>query len=160
MKDLWIVNSQKVTLVDDDIYEQLTKHRWRFDGNGYIVRQGKVYEGDMYKKTISLHREVMGFSDSMIDHIDGDVLNNTRSNLRPCNKSTNSMNSSKQKRETSSKYKGVSLFKRTNKYSAYIKKNGKRRHLGYFLTEDEAAMAYNSAAKELFGEFARLNEVL
>ena len=61
-------------------------------------------------------------------------------------------------KNSSSKFKGVSWHKRDQKWQAYITINKKRKYLGYFNNEKEAAKIYNAAAKELFGEFARINK--
>jgi hypothetical protein len=99
--------------------------------------------------------ERMGLSGE-IDHIDGNPLNNRRSNLRSCTRSQNEANAPKHtSRGDTSKYKGV--CKRGDKWIAQIKSNGKMRQIGRFSDEDEAAKAYDKAALETFGEFARLN---
>lgn len=90
------------------------------------------------------------------DHRDGNGTNNQRYNLRVTDTLHNSRNSAKRK-HTSSIFKGVHLFTRTEKWQAYISPNGKRIHLGYFDNELDAAQAYDVAAREHFGEFARLN---
>jgi len=140
-----------IALVDDDKLEQVLQYSWWLDGDGYALT---VIEG----RRILMHHIVYG-EKVMLDHKNGNRLDNTLANLRPCNKSTNAMNQKKWSKPTSSKYKGVSLFKRTGKYMAYIKKNGKRIHLGYFENEDDAALAYNKKATEIFGEFAKLNNI-
>lgn len=150
MKEIVLYNGE-VALVDDDKVELVSHYSWWLDKDGYALT---LVEG---KQTL-MHHLVYG-KKVMLDHKNGNKLDNTANNLRPCNKSTNAMNQKKWSKPTSSRYKGVSLFKRTGKYAAYIKKDGKRTHLGYFLTEKEAALAYNNKAKELFGEFAKLNKV-
>lgn len=94
---------------------------------------------------------------SDLDHIDGDRQNNKLSNLRLCNSTTNAQNL--KSRTGSSKYKGVHKVKGkpTNPYQTYIQILGKRKHIGYFSCEVEAAKAYDAYAKEHFGEYARLN---
>jgi len=95
-----------------------------------------------------------------VDHINGDRLDNRRANLRIVTKQQNRQNIGKQShREMTSRYKGVVQHPKTLRWRAIVKTGGKQRHLGYFATEHEAALAYNTAARELFGEFARLNEV-
>ena len=91
------------------------------------------------------------------DHIDGNPLNNQKSNLRNATKSQNGMNR-KSNRNSSSKYKGISWNKQNKKWRGEIQKNKKRYGLGYFKSEIEAARAYNKKALELFGEYARLNK--
>lgn len=91
------------------------------------------------------------------DHVNGNVLDNRRSNLRICTHQQNLCNQKKRSQKTSSQYKGVSLNKRLNKYAAYVSCFGKRYQLGVFENEMDAALAYNSKADQLFGEYARLN---
>lgn len=91
-----------------------------------------------------------------VDHINGDTLDNRRSNLRLCTVSGNNHNRMKSKNNTSG-YKGVSWLKQNQKWRAYIKVNSKDKHLGCYLDKEDAARAYDKAAKEYFGEFARLN---
>jgi hypothetical protein len=101
-----------------------------------------------------MHWEMM--NGKYIDHLDGNGLNNQRSNLRFATKSENGMNRQKQE-NTTSIYKGVSWHKHNRKWVAYITINGKRSHLGYFISEVDAAKVYNQKAIELFCEFANLN---
>ncbi len=93
-----------------------------------------------------------------VDHIDSDKKNNCLSNLRFATHSENSMNK-RMPTNTSSRYKGVRLNKRNNKWIASIKANGKAAFLGCFTDEREAAESYNKAALERFGEFAKLNDL-
>jgi hypothetical protein len=91
-----------------------------------------------------------------VDHIDGDKMNNHHENLRWATHLENSRNQ-KIQTNTSSVYKGVSFYKPLQKWTARIKINAKQKHLGYFTSEREAAEAYNTAALEHFGVFAKLN---
>ena len=91
-----------------------------------------------------------------IDHIDGDGCNNKITNLRLVTVTQNTQNTSK-RGFCSSVYKGVSWSNSVNKWHSYITHNKKRKHLGYFITQLDAAIAYDKAAKELFGEYAKLN---
>jgi hypothetical protein len=96
-----------------------------------------------------------------VDHIDGNGLNNCRSNIRLATISLNHANQKKRSidhgKPCLSKFKGVTWVKRTRKWQAYIRPNGKQTHLGYFTSEVEAARAYDRAALEHFGEFALIN---
>jgi len=106
-----------------------------------------------------IHRLVMGLTSQdgkQVDHIDGNGLNNTRQNLRICNNQSNSANRPGYTGSTS-KYKGVSFRTSANRWQSTIKTNGKIKWLGTFKTQEEAAMAYDSASIELFGEFAYQN---
>lgn len=109
-------------------------------------------------KQISLHRLIMDAPKGMVvDHIDGDTLNNKKGNLRVCLQAENARNSCSA--YGSSRFKGVTLRKKINRWRAYIKKNYRQIHLGWFASEAEAAKAYNIAALKLFGSFAKLNKI-
>lgn len=109
-------------------------------------------------KNIRLHRLIMNCPNGkQIDHINGNGLDNRKENLRICSQSENHQNRSKWG-NTSSQYKGVHWHKIVKKWVAQIMINGKRKHLGYFDREREAAKAYNYMAIKHFGEYARINE--
>ena len=100
------------------------------------------------------HRELPEF----IDHIDGNPLNNSLTNLRAATKSQNGMNR-RSRINSSSKYLGVNWVNSRKKWQAQIQTSGKRIHIGRFTCEKEAARAYNKAASEYHGEFANLNVI-
>jgi hypothetical protein len=93
------------------------------------------------------------------DHRDRNGLNNTKANLRPAIHAQNMGNQPK-RRGTSSRFKGVSFVPRTGRWQARIGVNGCKHHLGYHLTEEEAARDYDRAAVRHFGEFAATNASL
>lgn len=108
---------------------------------------------------LRLHRVILdATAPQVIDHRDGNGLNCMRANLRTTGFSGNSQNRGKSSGKSST-FKGVSLHKQTGKWSAQIKMNRTKTHLGLFATEQEAAAAYDAASKELFGEFARPNAI-
>lgn len=138
----------KIALVDDGDFEELNKHKWCFDGQ-YAQRRENT-------KAIRMHRVIIEIPAGMvIDHIDGNKLNNQRSNLRICTNAENTMN--RQSGFGASQYKGVALHKPTGKFRAYIRGHGRQIHLGLFEREEDAARAYDEAAKKHFGEFAKVN---
>lgn len=92
-----------------------------------------------------------------VDHKEPGGLDNTRPNLRLATDSQNSANGRRRANNTSG-FKGVHYVKRIGRWQALIRVNGKRRHLGYFDTPSEAGAAYDVAAVEAWGEFARLNQ--
>ena len=94
----------------------------------------------------------------LVNHIDHDKSNNTILNLRWVSKAENNMNMLK-RADTSSKYKGVYWYKRTNQWHVQIRLNGTRKTFGYYTNEEEAAAKYNEAAVKLFGERALLNSI-
>lgn len=111
------------------------------------------------KQTVaSLHRMILkqeNRSGTIIDHKDGNPANNCKDNLRLCSALENSRNCKKNKKNTTG-YKGVSYRLRDRKYQAYIYVMKRFRSLGYFDTAEETHKAYCIAARELFGEFARV----
>ena len=143
----------KKTIIDDSDWEIVKNFSWHFSC-GYAVRSIKI---DGNNGTLALHRFLMntpkGFD---TDHINGDKLDNRRSNLRICTRSQNSMNSRRKKYFTS-KYKGVSWYKRDKCWRSYVNLSGKQFHLGYFDSEIQAAKAYDMKAIEIYGNFACLN---
>ena len=94
---------------------------------------------------------------TIVDHINGNGLDNRLENLRLCSNSENSRNM--RRGRGASNFKGVSWFERDNCWRSYIVMLGRQLHLGYFDSEAEAARAYDIAAAKLFGEFAKLNGV-
>ena len=102
-----------------------------------------------------------GYLPKYLDHIDGDLSNNSISNLREATSQENSWNRKKSKsmngKSTSSVYKGVSWHKQSKKWRTRIQVNGKRESIGLFTSETEAARAYDKSANELFGKFANMN---
>lgn len=111
------------------------------------------------RKTILMHREVTDCPKGMmVDHINRNGLDNRRANLRVCTMSENMMNRTKTK-QNSTGYKGVyhTDDSKVNPYKAKIQKDKKVYCIGRYSTAKEAARAYDAKAKELFGEFAKLN---
>ena len=94
---------------------------------------------------------------SFVDHINGNSLDNRRANLRLCGNAQNAWNRGPSKRSPT-KYKGV-FRSHGGKWNSKIMVNGKRIDLGQFATPEEAARAYNDAARKHYGEFAYINEV-
>jgi len=151
----------KVAIVDDDDFEELSRHRWHAVPGRYTwyaMRRVTIASRPQKQRGIPMHRQVLGVTDSRIhvDHVDGNGLDNRRSNLRPATHSTNQRNAAKQ-RGRSSRYKGVCWSKKLGKWQASICLGTRQLHLGVFTDEKEAAEVYDSAALEYFGSFARLN---
>lgn len=150
----------KVAIVDDCDYEYLSQFRWHAQQTHniwYAVRSLPRVDGK--QKAELMHRIILDApKGSDVDHIDGDGLNNQRGNLRVASRAQNLWNRRRSARNTSG-YTGVSWDKGIGKWTAYISEGGKTRHLGCFATAEEAAVARNSVAIQIYGEFARLNEI-
>lgn len=139
----------KIALVDDDDYEELSKHKWHTSHHGYPARSILKPK----KENIFMHRQLMGFPDCAVDHINRNPLDNRRSNLRLATLSQNQHNRKLNKNNTSG-FKGVSWHPSMKKWVATIRLNYKQYILGYFSDPKDAALAYREAALELHGEFA------
>jgi len=104
-----------------------------------------------------MHRELLRAPKGLlVDHIDGNGLNNRMSNIRSCTYAQNVQNR-QPNINSRSRYKGVCWHKRNKKWQASITKSGKRLYLGQYDDQIEAALAYDRKAEELFGQFAYLN---
>lgn len=148
----------KVALVDDEDYEWLSKKKWAYNAQrGCAFRLGWSWDGT-HRSSEYMHRTILNAPRGMVvDHKDGNPLNNTRANLRLCSSAQNSRNMKKCRTNTTSRFKGVSWFKRHQNWSIYIKCEQHKYHLGYSDNETEAAEIYDEAADKLFGDFALLN---
>lgn len=113
---------------------------------------------DGARRTVLMHRLIAGFPNEDVDHRNGNGLDNRRENLRAATPNQNGGNAMPRRNETS-RFKGVSWFAESSCWMANITHERRQRYLGLHATEEAAALAYNSAARELFGEFARLNEI-
>ena len=147
----------QVCLVDDEDYEFYNQWKWQAikSRDTYYARRSTGYKP---RKTLMMHRCILGLINPKIqvDHKDFNGLNNQKSNIRTCTHAQNHMHHKKQKGCTSS-YKGVSWYKKTNKWVAHIRINKELKHLGYFDIEEEAALSYDRAALVHFGEYACIN---
>lgn len=151
-------------LVDDEDFEFLNQWKWGCttkQGNTYYACRSVRIDGKLI--TYFMHRVIMGLQKSdkrVVDHKDRNGLNCQRVNIRICTQSQNNMNKTKVTKITSSIYKGVLFRKDTKKWSACIKQNQKTIAIGCFDKEIDAAIAYNLKAKEMFGSYALLNNIV
>jgi hypothetical protein len=150
-----------VALVDEEDYDYLMQWKWYASPDGRATRKialGKVGKVGKFQR-VFMHRLINKTPEGMhTDHINGDPLDNRKLNLRNCNPQQNARNR-KSYIGSKSRFKGVSWHKRQKAWVAYICVNYKTSHLGTFKTEEDAAIAYNFAALDHFGEFAKLNSV-
>lgn len=142
-----------VALVDEPDFEWLSGYRWHSNGS-YAYRKVGPRAA---RHTIAMHRLIAGASDGLeVDHVNGDGLDNRRHNLRLC-RHTENVRNSRRRADNTSGFKGVSQRADTGKWTAYVNCGGVRAHLGCFANRADAARAYDAAARDLHGEFARLN---
>ena len=145
------------TLVDDEDYQELNRHRWiptKRASGVYVSRQEKLTGK---RNTVCMSREVLKPDrEKMVDHINGNPLDNRKCNLRQCSNSQNQANS-RIRIDNKSGYKGAYWRRKEKKWCAAIKKDGKVIYLGLFFCLIKAAKAYNEAAVKYHGEFARIN---
>lgn len=156
------LNSRKhpghYALIDERDAELVAPFPWRILKRGnrsYAMSHTPIGEGRY--RAVQMHRLIMDAPvGTDVDHINGDGLDNRRENLRFCNDSLNAANRAIRP-GGSSRYRGVAWHARCGKWQASIKVHDKNHYLGVFQSEEAAAYAYDNAAREYFGEFARLN---
>lgn len=158
MKQIPLTQGQ-FAIVDDADYDWLNQWKWyaRYSKYTKTYYARRRFDGNI----ILMHRQILGlgFRDKRQgDHKNHNTLDNRRNNIRVCTCQENQRNR-KPRLNTTSGYKGVSWYSRIKKWQAHIQADGKREHLGYFKKEKDAALAYNKAARNLFGEFVWLNPI-
>lgn len=147
------------TIIDDEDYEKISQYHWyaKTNKNGRVDVACSFYNKNCKQKTLRLHRVILSAPDKiLVDHINGNTLDNRKCNLRLCNNSQNCKNrKSITKNKNSSKYKGV--FRWRNKWKAQIRTDDGLKFLGCYLIEEDAAHAYNIASIQYHKEFSALN---
>jgi hypothetical protein len=139
-------------MVDDEDFQFLSSFKWCVA----IRRNGKAYAQCGTNGKL-MHRLIMNPPPGMqVDHINGNSLDNRRSNLRPCTLPENCRNKRKAKNKLG-RFKGTCWRSQKRKSQAVIWHNNKQHHLGMFSTEEEAARVYDAEAIRLFGPFACTN---
>jgi len=149
-----------VALVDSQDYKELSKYKWSAEKHGRRFYAGRSELNAITKKKtkIIMHRFIMNTPKGMeTDHINGNGLDNRRSNLRICTRQQNSHNVSKYETNTSG-FKGVDFLPHLRrKWRARIMAEGKNKHLGLYETKELAYEAYCKACIKYYGEFSRLD---
>lgn len=140
-----IGTARGVILYDNEDADIVASRRWHVHPTLGYAMGGGYY----------MHRVILGLTspNQISDHINGNKIDNRRANLRVCTRTENNRNRRGVIRKNG--YKGVYLQTNTGRWAA----EANHKYLGAFATAEEAALAYNRAALELHGEFARLNVV-
>lgn len=151
------LTQNQVAIVDDDDYEWLSQWNWHAKNeNGHWYAMRADYSGPR-QRTVRMHRAIMEAPrNKWVDHVNGDGLDNRRENLRICLPRQNCYNRSNTKR-SASRFKGVTPGWKPGLWRAQIVHDGELIYLGLFQSQRAAASAYDAAAKEHFGRFAKLN---
>lgn len=145
-----------VAIVDDADFEAVSKFKWyaaRRKQRVYAARNAVLNTGR--RTIVYLHRELMGVP--KVDHRDGDGLNNQRHNLRPATYQENIRGFRRKQRGATSEFRGVSWHRGDRRWRARIHVDGVNFGLGNFVSQEDAARAYDEAARKHFGEFASPN---
>jgi hypothetical protein len=145
--------------IDEEDADRVTARSWWVSSAPEVDGHVLCFSARIGKKIIKMHRFIMGNPENyIVDHINGDRLNNKKANLRVCSLTENNRNVGRSRRNTSG-YKGVSFDKRRGKWRAYIHYAGHQKHLGMFETPQEADKAYRRAMVLFFGDYCRRDSV-
>lgn len=147
-----VLASGKVLIIDSSDYDKVSKYAWhskKSRSTYYAVHKSYTSSGSL---VIPMHRYILDApKGSIIDHKNGNGLDNRRANLRFVTRQYNRANSLENKNKLDSLPKGVYKSKsKRNPYRAVLRTNGKNYHLGYYPTISEAHIAYKTKASEVF----------
>lgn len=157
-----LLTQGKIALVDEEYFEKINKFKWYAwnynKKNGFYALRNILINNK--RSTISMHKEIMGSSNNLcIDHINGNGLDNRKSNLRFCTRQQNQFNRKYHNKNNKLKTKGIIWDKQRKKFRAEIKFNRKLIYLGRYNTLPEARQARKTAELKHFGEFAERNMI-
>jgi len=143
----------KFAIIDDDEVQRVLQYKWHCTSDGYAASDSE--RNGRGSTPIYMHRLILDApAGKRVDHINGDCLDNRKENLRLATHAENLRNRPKS-RNNSTGYKGVHRMR--TKWRTQITIDGKKQHLGSFINKEDAARAYDAAARISHGEFARLN---
>lgn len=143
-----------MAIVDDGMLEKLMQHKWHvfFHPSGNMYAKTAIKLGNVYK-SVYMHRMIASPKEGLVvDHIDGNGLNNCMSNLRCVTRSQNNLN--KVSSCNKDNMRGAWWNKSVKKWESSIRCNGVKKHLGYFLTKEEAHKAYVDASISIHGDYS------
>lgn len=150
------VGSVHHAIVDDEDYEELSKFKWSpVIRNRTVHAQREIRWKGMQDEARYMHQMITGYPQT--DHVNGLGLDNRKKNLRPATNSQNKMNEPKKRGQFTSQFKGVSWYNRLSCWRAQVMLDRKVVYSRCFKSEEEAARAYDEAARKYFGEFANVN---
>lgn len=160
MKVIYTTTGERVKVDDEDFFE-LRQRNWYMKYNKYqVLVCSIIYEPGKKQRMILIHREILELNDDskVVIHKNGDPLDNRKRNLMVIDRGRQTY--SRKKNSNAKSYKGTFYNKKNNSYVATISKDGVKYNLGSFATAEEAAMVYDKAAQELYGELAKTNKAL
>lgn len=156
MKEIKL-NQGKITIVDDEDFERLNQYRWIVNANKkniYVRRYTGLING--ISKYVLMHREIVNAPKHMqVDHINGNSLDNRKTNLRLCSNKQNNYNKKNPNKSNKLKIKGVYFHNKKKKFIAQIQIDKKNIHLGQFNVLGDADSAYRKAEDKYYGKFSR-----
>lgn len=144
----------KFALVDDEDYEELSKHKWYAYKHGRTFYASRNVHNNGKQTSIRMHRQILGLipgDGKECDHINRDGLDNRRANLRIAGRTINVRNH-RRLINNSSGFNGVHWYARHNKWEAYIDVDGKRVHLGNYDEIEDAVEARQQGEIKYWGE--------
>lgn len=153
---IYLLPKNKFTIIDEEDFKIIKGYKWFAHKN-----KTRIYvDASKNGKMIRMHRLIMNAKPyEQVDHINGNCLDNRKVNLRLCSNKENTRNRTRLNKNNTSGFKGVSWYKWYNKWLAQIKVDYKTKTLGYFESKEDAAKAYNKAAKKYFNKFANINKI-
>lgn len=142
-------------LVDDEDFERICEYSWHLLGRKNTLYASRTVMENGKKVNIMMHRLILRVNDKSlhVDHINGNGLDNRKENLRLVSRNQNMRNLNHKRSNNSSGYRGVCYDKNSGKWLSYIYVNSKQIKLGRFSEIKDAALAFDKAAKELFGPY-------
>lgn len=146
-------------VIDEADAERVRARKWNAQKGGHTWYAYTMVRREGVQRSLSMHRFILEVGDDeLIDHRNGDGLDNRRANLRSCSHAENLRNQRKRD-DATSRFKGVHRAA-NGRWRVEIEQNGERLTLGTFLDEERAARQYDRAARIFFGSFARTNATL